>query len=224
LQFFRETEIMSLPLIHIIESIIFVSEQPVSASHILEVVQRPEGEEQQITQTDVEMALAGLLEKYGADIYPFEIRNVAGGYQFFTKREFYPFVKDSVLLKNKRRLTRSALETLSIIAYRQPVARAELEFIRGVNCDYAIQKLLEKKLIDIAGRSDGPGRPLLYVTSEYFMQHFGLKDISDLPKLKEFEEMAEDQMEMFRRNQQGENGAEAHNEKTEENELLERDA
>jgi segregation and condensation protein B len=88
----------------------------------------------------------------------------------------------------KKRLSRSALETLSIIAYKQPVTKSELERIRGVNCDYAIQKLLEKELVAIQGRSDGPGRPLLYGTSDKFMDYFGLKSLDDLPKPKEFRE------------------------------------
>ena len=127
-----------------------------------------------------------------ADRYPFEIKKVGGGYQFFTKKRFHSFVKKATLSKNQKRLTRSALETLSIIAYRQPITKAEMEFIRGVNCDYAVQKLLDKKLVSIVGRSEAPGRPLLYSTSPFFMQYFGLGDIGDLPKLKEFEELAEE--------------------------------
>ena len=90
------------------------------------------------------------------------------------------------MLRNQKKLSRAALETLSIIAYRQPITRPEIEFIRGVNCDYAIQKLLEKKLIDIAGRADAPGRPLLYQTSPFFMEYFGINDLKDLPTPKDF--------------------------------------
>ena len=88
----------------------------------------------------------------------------------------------------RKRLSRSALETLSIVAYKQPVSKPELEKIRGVSCDYAIQKLLEKELVMIVGRSDGPGKPLLYATSAKFMDYFGLKSIEDLPQPKEFQE------------------------------------
>jgi len=143
-----------------------------------------------------------LVDKYQSDIYPFEVKAVAEGYQFFTKRAFYPYVKQATLQKNKKRLSKSALETLAIIAYKQPITKAEAEFIRGVSCDYAIQKLLERKLVSITGRSDAPGRPLLYATSPFFMQYFGIKDVSDLPKLKEFEELAEDHLEMFRQQQE----------------------
>ncbi len=153
------------------------------------------------TIEDVEAALSELLLKYQDIRYPFEIRKVAGGYQFYTKRQYYPYVRKAVVNKNQRRLSRAALETLSIVAYRQPIAKAEVEYIRGVNCDYAIQKLLEKNLVSITGRADAPGRPLLYSTSPFFMEYFGISDISDLPKLKEFAEMEEDQMNLFRQTQ-----------------------
>jgi segregation and condensation protein B len=106
-----------------------------------------------------------------------------------------------MIQKNQKRLTRTALETLSIIAYKQPITKAEMEFIRGVNCDYAVQKLLDKQLVSIIGRSEAAGRPLLYGTSPFFMEYFGLADMSDLPKLKEFEVLAEEQMEDFRQKQ-----------------------
>jgi segregation and condensation protein B len=113
---------------------------------------------------------------------------IAGGYQFLTKGAYHNTVGVYLKQTMKKRLSRSALETLSIIAYKQPVTKSELERIRGVNCDYAIQKLLEKELVAIQGRSDGPGRPLLYGTSDKFMDYFGLKSLDDLPKPKEFRE------------------------------------
>jgi segregation and condensation protein B len=161
-----------------------------------------EGLPEEITEDMLAEILAQLLEKYADSRYPFEIRKVARGYQFFTKNALYPFVRRAGIMQKRKRLTKAALETLSIIAYRQPVAKAELEFIRGVNCDYAVQKLLDKKLIDIIGRSDAPGRPLLYGTSEFFMQYFGISDLTDLPKLKEFEASAEEHLEFFRQHQE----------------------
>lgn len=108
-----------------------------------------------------------------------------GGYQFLTKAAFRPTVEALLKQRVKKRLSTSALETLSIIAYKQPVSRPQLEQIRGVNCDYAIQKLLEKELIVIQGRSDYAGKPILYGTSKKFMDHFGINHLNQLPELKE---------------------------------------
>jgi len=104
-------------------------------------------------------------------------------------------------VNSKKKLSRASLETLAIIAYRQPVTKAEIEFIRGVASDYAVQKLLERNLVSIAGRADAPGKPLLYATSPYFMQFFGLNDPSELPKLKDFELSEEDHLALFRQSQ-----------------------
>ena len=195
----------------IVESIIFVSEDPVPPAHILGTLQKvansldedSEGPEQAVvTKEEVEEALGKIQQKYQAEDYAFELRKIANGYQFLTKQAYFPYVKQSRLEHNQKRLSRSALETLSIIAYRQPVTKAEIEFIRGVNSDYATQKLLEKKLVSIVGRSDGPGKPLLYGTSSYFMQYFGIGELQDLPKLKEFEELEEVHLEKFRQFQE----------------------
>ncbi|MCI4666712.1 MAG: SMC-Scp complex subunit ScpB [Bacteroidia bacterium] len=205
-------------LSRIVEAIIFVSDQPVSIDFLKDILLREQSDLMDVTVTspdtgeEVQIDLAGLdealttaliqlTEKYTSELYPFEVRALAGGYQFFTKRPFHKFVKQAVLEKNHKRLSKAALETLSIVAYRQPITKAEIEFIRGVSSDYAMQKLLEKKLVSIVGRAEAPGRPLLYATSPFFMQYFGIKDITDLPKLKEFEEMAEDHLDMFRQHQ-----------------------
>ncbi|MEM7368026.1 MAG: SMC-Scp complex subunit ScpB [Bacteroidota bacterium] len=194
---------MEPTLIHIVEAIIFATERPVAPSFLLEVInhQRKEEGHPSLTTAELEPMLDQLLEKYQAPSYPFEVRKVAEGYQFFTKPVLYPYVKLAVVAKNQKRLSRAALETLSIIAYRQPITKAEMEFIRGVNCDYAVQKLLDKQLVSILGRSDLPGRPLIYGTSPFFMEYFGMADMSDLPKLKEFEELAEDHLEEYRQHQ-----------------------
>ena len=206
---------MQEQLHQIIESIIFVSEDPVDMESILAVLNgeanqdaNPGDEEEEkqkaekaFKAADVEPVLEALLEKYTDDQYPFEVKKIAKGYQFFTKRAYHDYVKRATLEKNKRRLSRAAMETLAIIAYRQPVTKAEVEFVRGVNCDYAIQKLLEKQLVAILGRAEAVGRPLLYGTSAYFMQHFGINGVEDLPKLKEFDEMVDTHQEMFRQHQ-----------------------
>lgn len=193
---------------NIIESIIFAADHPVKPDFIVSILKPDEKNESEkkgegigLKKAAVIKILQELTEKYADDKYPFEIREIAEGYQFFTKKSYFPFVKKATLQKNKKRLSRAAIETLSIIAYRQPVTKSEVEFIRGVSCDYAIQKLLEKQLLSILGRSDAPGRPLLYGCSPYFMQYFGLKDMSGLPKLKEFEELEEEHLELFRQHQ-----------------------
>ncbi|WNJ16442.1 SMC-Scp complex subunit ScpB [Pontibacter sp. G13] len=219
-----------MELSNIVESLLFVADQPVQPSFILKVlnpqksqapkepengesesgeeVRLPESEmpipkagEVEISAQQLEEVLDGLLTKYQDSKYPFEIRKVAEGYQFYTKKAYYPFVRKASVNRNQKRLSKAAMETLSIIAYRQPITKTEMEFIRGVSCDYAVQKLLEKKLVSILGRSDAPGRPLLYGTSPFFMEYFGLADMSDMPKLKEFEELEEDHLEMFRQHQ-----------------------
>lgn len=199
---------MQPALLPIVEAIIFVAEQPVTIPFLLEALNganeaTPSEVEtiDAVSEEEVKTALDALLQKYEAEQYPFEVRRVAGGYQFFTKQAYYPYVRQAVIHKNQKRLSRAALETLAIAAYRQPITKAEIEFIRGVNCDYAIQKLLDKQLLSITGRSDAPGRPLLYGTSPFFMQYFGLDDLGDLPKLKEFETLAEDHLEEFRQHQ-----------------------
>ena len=144
--------------------------------------------EAKIKEEDLVTAVAELQERYAQEIYSIEILEIAGGYQFMTKPAFHPIVGQYLRQTTKKRLSRAAMETLSIIAYKQPVVKSEMEKIRGVSCDYAVQKLLEKELVDIKGRSDGPGKPLLYGTSEKFMDYFGLKSLGDLPKTKDFKE------------------------------------
>lgn len=117
-----------------------------------------------------------------------ELVEISGGYQFLTRKEMQPIIAQLHLQKSKKKLSQSALETLSIIAYRLPITKLEIEQIRGVNCDYTIQKLLDKDLISISGKADGPGRPLLYNLSQYFLDYFGINSITDLPQLKDIEE------------------------------------
>ena len=104
-----------------------------------------------------------------------------------TKGSYHPIVGQFLRIESKRKLSRAALETLAIISYKQPITKSQMESIRGVNCDYTVQKLLDMELVEIVGREQGPGRPLLYGTTEKFMDHFGLKDLRELPQLKEFE-------------------------------------
>lgn len=167
-----------------IEGLIFTSERPLSLKDIklcLEETFETEFEDQ-----DLESAIEQLMERYSAPEFSFEVLAIGGGYQFLTKGAYHQSIGTLLRQSTKKRLSRAALETLSIIAYKQPVTKGELEKIRGVSCDYAVQKLLEKELVTIIGRSDKPGRPLLYGTSEKFMDYFGLSDLKDLPKPKDF--------------------------------------
>ncbi|MBT8189587.1 MAG: SMC-Scp complex subunit ScpB [Saprospiraceae bacterium] len=168
-----------------IESLIFATEKAVSFKDIM--LSLNAHFQTKMDRKEVEATIEQLKEKYRSDDYSFEVIEIAGGYQFMTKGAYYPVISEHLKLESKKKLSRAALETLAIISYKQPTTKSSIESIRGVNCDYSIQKLLDKELVEIGGREDGPGRPLLYVTSEKFMNHFGLKSLNELPKLKEFE-------------------------------------
>ncbi len=172
-----------------IESLIFAAEQPVTLEEIGNSLEEVFG--LAFNPEDLTAAIAELQQRYQTHDFAFEIIEIAGGYQFFTKPVYHRSVGAYLRQTMKKRLSQAALETLSIIAYKQPVSKSELERIRGVSCDYAMQKLLEKELITITGRSDGPGKPLLYGTSPKFMDYFGLRSIDDLPRPKEFKDLDE---------------------------------
>ncbi len=169
-----------------IESLIFTSESPISLKEIKSCLE--ETFETKFKKNILEEAIVFLKEKYEQEAFSFELVEIAEGFQFLSKPAYYNTIATFLKQTTKRRLSRVALETLSIIAYKQPVPKREIEKIRGVNCDYSIQKLLEKELVEIKGRSEAPGRPLLYGTSERFMSYFGLKNLEDLPKPKDFKE------------------------------------
>lgn len=173
-------------LVQHIESIVFVSESPISFKEIKSCLE--ETFETKFKKPALEKAIDELKEKYQEEHFSFEFLEIAGGFQFLTKPSFHNSVGTLLRQNNKRRLSKAALETLSIIAYKQPVVKSEMEKIRGVSCDYSVQKLLEKELIAIVGRSEAPGRPLMYGTSDKFMDYFGLKSLEDMPKPKDFKE------------------------------------
>lgn len=167
-----------------VESIVFCATEAVKAEEIRLVMSEMFEAEVQIE--DIEAALDSLLEKYMSDNYPFQVFRIAGGYQFLTKPAYQTSLGIFLKQKSKKRLSTSALEVMAIIAYKQPITKGQVEDIRGVNCDYAVQKLLEKELVEIKGKSDGVGRPLLYGTSKKFMEYFGLNSLSELPSPKDF--------------------------------------
>lgn len=167
-----------------IEALIFCSPKAIKVDDIQSCLS--EMFEAEIPAEDIEKGLEAIAVKYSSEEFPFEVVKSGGGYQFLTKPAYQASI--SILLKqqSKRRLSASAMETLSIIAYKQPVIKSEIEQIRGVNCDYTVQKLLEKELIEIKGKSDSIGRPLLYGTSDKFMDYFGINDLKELPTPKDF--------------------------------------
>jgi len=170
-----------------IEALIFASDKPLNNDEIAELINNAFAfMEEQITSEQVQIALLGIQEKYSSDFYPFEVKESGGGWQFLSKPAFYKTIVQLNGEKFIKRLSTAAMETLAIIAYQQPVTKGEIEAIRGVNSDYSIQKLLEKELIVITGRSEElPGKPLIYSTSRTFMDYFGINSTADLPKIKE---------------------------------------
>ena len=170
-----------------IEALIFASEKPLATDDLVELVNNALGFiEDRATYDQVEAAINAINEKYDSEFYAFEMIKSGGGWQFLTKKEYHKTVAQLNGDKFLKKLSVAAIETLSIIAYKQPVTKSEIELIRGVNCDYAVQKLLEKELVVIAGRKeDAVGKPLIYTTSRTFMDYFGINSTADLPKIKE---------------------------------------
>ncbi len=174
-------------LIPHIEALIFASDKPLTSLEVTDLVNNAFGfMEDKISLDQVEAAMEGIREKYASEFYPFELRQSGGGWQFLTKKEFHKTIAQLNGDKFLKRLSAAALETLAIIAYKQPVTKGEIESIRGVSSDYAVQKLLEKELIVITGRNEKmPGHPLVYSTSKSFMDYFGINSAEDLPRIKE---------------------------------------
>jgi segregation and condensation protein B len=170
-----------------IEALIFASDKPLTAMELTELLNQAFGfMEEKLTLEQIQTGIEGIVEKYSAEFYPFEIRESGGGWQFLTKKEYHTTVAQLNGEKFLKRLSTAALETLAIIAYKQPITKGEIESIRGVSSDYSVQKLLEKELILITGRNEEmPGKPLVYATSKSFMDYFGLNSPEELPKLKE---------------------------------------
>ena len=168
----------------VIEGILYVAPEPVTLDAIVKSLGSEERER-------VKATLQALSEDYERAEHGIQIRQIAGGYKFSTKPEHHEVLRKFVKsLKPPIRLSKPALETLAVIAYRQPVTLPEIDAIRGVDCGGVIHTLLERKLVVTSGRKNVVGRPILYRTSRDFLVHFGLKDVSELPSLKEFEELA----------------------------------
>lgn len=164
----------------ILEALIFASDSPLPINQIRALLPDVEKEE-------IEEALKQVASDF--EDHSFLLKKISGGYQFATRPEYSRWIKQMYIGKERSRLTRAALETLAIIAFKQPISKVEVSAIRGVNVDGVVKNLLERKLISITGRDDGPGRSLLFCTTKEFLQYFGINDISDLPKPKEIEEL-----------------------------------
>lgn len=168
-----------------IEALIFCSEQSISLDEIKASLKL--SFDWELTEEEMLGAIEEIQAKYVSDDFAFELMEISDGFQFLTKKQYHPTINSLIQHKSKKKLSVSQMETLAIIAYRQPISKAEVEHIRGVSCDYAIQKLLEKEMVEISGKSDGPGRPILYRTSRSFMDYFGIKNVKDLPQLKDIQ-------------------------------------
>ncbi len=171
-------------LLNHIEALIFCSPSPIKLVDLKACLSEMFNAD--VPEEDIQNAILKLEEKYTAEEFSFQIFKSVGGYQFLTKPAYQTSIGIMLKQQSKKRLSTSAMETLSIIAYKQPISKTEVENIRGVNCDYAIQKLLDKGLIEIRGKAETIGRPMLYGTSAKFMEYFGINDINELPTPKDF--------------------------------------
>ncbi len=175
----------------VIESLIFASPEPISEEKICEIIAK--GEENLGLETDaIEPFVDKLNQRYEENGLAFRIDFVAGGYTFATKKRFEPWLSIFQHENAYRKLSQSAIETLAIVAYKQPVTKPEVDDIRGVDSGYILRQLLEKVLIEVSGRLDAPGKPLLYRTTKHFLKHFGINSIDELPKPREIEEILKD--------------------------------
>lgn len=167
-----------------VEALIFCSPKPLTDKEIQECLK--EMFEADVPLQDITERVTKLSKKYESEEHSFGLVESGGGYQFLTKPAYQASI--SILLKqqSKKRLSNSAMETLAIIAYKQPITKTEIEQIRGVNCDYAVNKLLEKELVEIKGKAETIGKPLLYGTNRQFMDYFGINNVKDLPTPKDF--------------------------------------
>ncbi len=179
--------------LNIIEALIFSSDDIITSVEIVRAIKGIDGEETQISDADIDGAIDSLNKKYDEFNIAYHIVKIANGFLFATKPEYAKYIGYLSSEKSKRRLSAAALETLAIIAYKQPITKPEIESIRGVNSDYILNTLLEKSLISISGRAESIGRPLLYGTTEEFLKYFGLNKLSDLPKPREIDEIMKDE-------------------------------
>jgi segregation and condensation protein B len=174
----------------ILEAVLFVSPEPVPVARLMSIVGT-------VSKPEVVQALGILTHDLDQDGRGIQLVQVAGGYRLVTKQEYGPWLKRMDKAKAAQKLSRSALESLAIIAYKQPLVRSEIEEIRGVETSGVLRTLCERKLVRIVGRKDVPGRPIMYGTTKFFLEHFGLQDLSQLPPLREFKELGESEQALL---------------------------
>ena len=203
----------------LVEALIFAAQEPLSLAQIkaIYIGESKNDEGRQIETETIRQAVADLNKEYEKASKPYRIVSVAGGFQFATLSEYAEWLGRLYHEQGRRKLSQSGLETLAIIAYKQPITKSEVEKIRGVNCDYVLRTLLEKELVGVTGRAESVGRPLLYGTTKEFLKHFGLNDITDLPRPREIEEiLGESQFETERRMLEAQAGEESMKKEQEE--------
>lgn len=182
-----------MQLIQIVEALIYAAPEPVSSAELAKAVRRaaadsllPQARDwEMISFKDIESAIAELGERLAASGHALELQEGASGWRFVTRADFADWIRALLPEMRPEKLSAAALETLALIAYRQPITKADIEAVRGVSVDGTMQKLLERRLIHSSGRADLPGRPMLYATTEHFLEHFGVKDLDDLPNASE---------------------------------------
>jgi segregation and condensation protein B len=178
-------------LARVTEALVFAADEPVTAATVADVYAEVTGDER-VDTGDVEAAVTALNLDLQRTDRTIRIEEWGGGYRMATLPELAPFVKALLEAEEEKRLSRTLLETLAVIAYQQPVTKPEIDFIRGVNADYALRKLLELRLAAVVGRGEGVGRPLLYGTTSQFLEAFGLAQLEDLPRPREIEDLLND--------------------------------
>ncbi len=178
-------------LISVVEALIFASQDPISWDHIAGIIRESE-EELQLEKESVDQIVGQLNDRYEKNDLAFKIEEVGGGYTFVTQPRYHPWLSIFQHENAYRKLSQSAIESLAIVAYRQPITKPEVDQIRGVDSGYMLRQLLEKMLIKVAGRADSPGKPLLYKTTDHFLKHFGINNVDELPRPREIEEILKD--------------------------------
>lgn len=181
----------AVTLEYAIEAMIFAADEPLTAAQIAGVYASVTGEEAPAA-SEIQDSVDRLNNQYEQSGRSFRINRWGGGYRMATVPAAAPFLKAMFNSERERKLSRSVMETLAIVAYRQPVTRSEVDFVRGVDSDYAIRKLLDMGLVDVVGRSESIGRPLLYGTTSLFLEQFGIDTLADLPSLREIQELLND--------------------------------
>jgi len=178
-------------LTSVIEALIFASPEPISWEKISEIIKESE-EELELDQKVINKIVDQLNTRFEENDLSFRIEETGGGYTFVTQPRYHPWLSIFQHENAYRKLSQPAIETLAIVAYRQPITKPEVDGIRGVDSGYILRQLLEKMLVKVSGRADSPGKPLLYKTTTYFLKHFGINSVEELPKPREIDEILKD--------------------------------